>query len=175
MANRKEMGMGFDYGDGSLSDKIVCFKRKYRWMFYIPDVCGEGAPLLPPSKSARPSLSFKEMDAQHITETIYYPSKPEWKPINITLYDIVKRKNPVIEWIKKVYDVSETNVKWKAGSGIKIGTCRIELYDGVGEVIETWKLENAWPNNIEFGDLDYGSSDILSVDLTLRYDRAYII
>lgn len=169
--------MGWDYGDGGLADEKVCFKRKYRWMFFIPNVCGEGSPCLPPSKGGRPSLSFKEIDAQHVTETIYFPSKPEWKPVNLTLYDIKKNKNPVIEWIKKVYEVNNTTSIWKpsCGKGIKIGNCRLELFDGAGNTIEQWKLENVWPNSIEFGDLDYSSSEVSTIDLTLRYDRAYIV
>lgn len=171
--------MGFEYGNGSLSDKDTCFKLKYRWEFFIKDLCGEdnGSPLLPPSKAARPSLSFKEMDAVHLTETVYFPGRPEWKPINLTLYDIKKNLNPVIKWLQKTYLVTAGGVSWSpscGSGGIKINECRIVLYDGVGNDIETWILENVWPNNIEFGDLDYGQSDVLTVDLTLRYDRAYI-
>lgn len=166
--------MGWDYGDGGLNDPTTCFKRKYRWLFFITNVSAEGSPCLPPSKSNRPSLSFKEIDAQHVTETIYFPGKPEWKPINLTLYDIKKKSNPVMEWIKKIYLVNEKEVTWKPSSNFKIGTCSLELYDGVGNTIEKWILENVWPNNIEFGDLDYSSSDVLTIDLTLRYDRAYL-
>ena len=168
--------MGWDYGNGSFMDKDICFKRKYRWMFYINNVCGEGSPCLPPSKSARPSLSFKEMDATHVVETVYFPGRPEWKPINLTLYDVKKKSNPVIDWLKKTYEVSDRGAKWKPSckGGIKIDVCRIVLYDGVGETLEEWKLENVWPNNIEFGDLDYSQNDVTTIDLTLRYDRAYI-
>lgn len=167
--------MAFDYGNGSLIDKTVCFKRKYRWMFFIDKVCGTGSPCLPLNKAARPSLSFKEMDATHLTETVYFPSRPEWKPINITLYDIKKDSNPVIEWVKKTYKVNEKNSLWSPScGGFKINKCSIELYDGTGEVVEKWILEGVWPNNIEFGELDYSSNDAVTVDLTLRYDRAYV-
>jgi hypothetical protein len=167
--------MGWDYGDGALTDPKVCFKRKNRWLFKIPDVSAEGSPCLPPFKGGRPGLTFKEMDAQHLNETIYFPSKPDWKPINLSLYDIKKNKNPVIEWIKKVYDVSSEGSTWKpSASGFKINKCFLELYDGAGTAIEKWALENVWPNSIEFGDLDMSSSDVITIDLTLRYDRAYL-
>jgi hypothetical protein len=167
--------MGFDYGDGSLIDPRVCFKRKYRWRFTINGVVGSGSPCLPASKSGRPSLSFKEMEAPHLVETIYFPSKPDWKPITLTLYDIKKQSNPVIDWIKKTYEIDENSVTWKPSSNFKISRCNLELYDGVGEVIEFWELHNVWPNNIEFGDLDYQSSEVVTIDLTLRYDRARLI
>jgi hypothetical protein len=173
--------MGWDYGDGALSDPKVCFKRKNRWLFFIKNVSAEkeqnnsGVSCLPPFKGGRPGLTFKEMDAQHLNETIYFPSKPDWKPINLSLYDIKKNKNPVIEWIKKVYEVSKDGSNWKpSASGFKMGTCFLELYDGAGNTIEKWVLENVWPNSIDFGDLDMSSSEVVTIDLTLRYDRAYL-
>jgi hypothetical protein len=153
-------------------------------MFNIKGVCGGSdstSPILPPGKSGRPSLSFKEIDAQHVTETIYFPGKPEWKPISLTLYDIKTRFNPVIQWVKKIYQVSENEVYWnpsvinnRDAAAFKRG-CSIDLYDGIGNIVEEWKLENVWPISIDFGDLDFGSSDILTIELQLRYDRAYFI
>jgi hypothetical protein len=50
----------------------------------------------------------------------------------------------------------------------------LEMYNGCGDVLETWVFENAWPQAVEFGDLDMSSSDVVTCDLTIRYDRAYI-
>jgi len=173
--------MGFDLG---LSGGNTCFKRKFRWMLKLDGISGEGVNALPPLRSARPSLSFKEMEVQHLNETIFYPSKPEWKPFPLSLYDLKKAekkvkdkteivdiKNPVVAWIKSIYDASSGD--WKPSSGFK-RNCTLEMYDGCGNVIETWTFENAWPQNIEFGELDMSSSDVMTIDLTLRYDRAYI-
>ena len=132
-------------------------------------------PCLPPSKCSRPSISFKEMDAQHISETISFPSKPEWKPVTLTLYDLKINKNPVMEWIGKLYSVSENKVSWGPScSGFKLGDCALNLLDGQGTTIESWWFDNAWAQNVEFGDLDYASSDVVTIDLTIKYDRAYI-
>jgi hypothetical protein len=162
--------MGPDFG---LGDDDVCFKRRFRWLLIIPQVSAEGIDTLPPSKSARPSLSFKEIEAQHVSETIYFPGKPDWKPITLSLYDIKKNRHPVMEWIKKLYDPQQGSYKYSC-EGFKKDRATLELYDGCGEVIETWVYENVYPQNIEFGDLDMQNSEILTCDLTLRYDRAYI-
>jgi hypothetical protein len=178
--------MGFDLG---LNGSQTCFKRKFRWMFKINDISGEGINALPPLRSSRPSLSFKEMEAQHLNETIYFPSKPEWKPIPLSLYDLRKEdkkikkddqdptlidiNNPVITWIKSIYDASSG--KWSPIESSFKRKCTLEMYDGCGNVIEKWNFENAWPQNIEFGELDMSASDVMTIDLTLRYDRAYVI
>jgi hypothetical protein len=176
--------MGWDYGDGGLNDANVCFKRKNRWMFKIRGVSAlpetAGSPCLPPLKGGRPSINFKEMEAQHLNETVYFPGKPEWKPINLSLYDLKKNKNVVMEWIKNIYNPdlgiwrpSCTDSSVKSSFKFKIPECELELYDGCGNTIERWILENVWPQSVEFGELDMSSSEVVTIDLQLRYDRAY--
>jgi hypothetical protein len=163
--------MGFDYGLGEAS---ACYKRKFRWMLKIPSISADGVNALPPAKAARPSISFKEMDVQHINETIYFPSKPEWKPLQVTLYDLKRpQEHPVWQWIKRIYDSRAGTWKPSVSAGLKVQG-RIEMYDGCGETIETWVLENVWPQDVNFGELDMGASEIVTCDLALRYDRAYI-
>jgi hypothetical protein len=107
---------------------------------------------------------------EHLNETIYYPGKPEWKSIVLTLYDIYKPQNKIWEWINSYYDVE--NEKFKYSVGFKQPRAQLTLYDGTGEEIETWFLDSVWCQDISFGDLDMGSSEVVTVDLTLRYDRA---
>lgn len=184
--------MGLDFGLSGTNSKVC--KRKFRWLFKIKDVSAmsqsNGIQTLPPSKSARPSLSFHEMNVKHLNEDVFYPSKPDWKPIQLTLYDLkTEGEHPVFQWIKKIYDPSPKssfNVAfpgsiptWSPATEYEFvlpdsAICELELYDGCGNVIETWVYQNAWPQSINFGDLDMGSGDIITCDITLRYVRAYI-
>jgi len=166
--------MGRNMGMGVLGGGDVCFKRKFRWMFRVDGVIGEGANMLPPDKGARPSLNFKEIDAQHLNEVIYFAGKPEWKPIQVTLFDLKRNKNPIFEWLKNQYDTCDDRAEWKRPGANWKRTANIELYDGCGNIVEKWVIRNAWPNNIEWGDLDMGESAYVVVELTLRYDRAWI-
>jgi len=173
--------MGFDFG---LDDPNVCFKRKHRWLFIIEGISADGSSSgvdsLPPSKSARPNISFKEIEAQHLNETIYFPGKPEWKPVSLTLYESRNGKNPVFNWLKNIYDPNQGKYSASIISNVKDEikfkkpTARLELYDGCGGVIEKWVYEAIWPQSVEFGDLDMATSDLVVCELTLRYDRAYI-
>lgn len=172
--------MTFDFG---LADDI-CFPRKFRWLLKIPDISADGIGSLPPQKSARPSLAFKEASAEHLNETIYFPMKPDWKPINLTLYDLKKTTNPIFKWLKSLYNPCNGN--WLPPSASAFGSsqsitntfkkssARLEMYDGCGKILETWVYENVYPNNIEWGELDMSNVEVTTVDLTLRYDRAYI-
>jgi hypothetical protein len=159
-------------------------KRQFRWMFTIDNVIGDlssggGIKCLPPEKSARPNLSFKEMNVQHLSEEVFYPAKPDWKPIQITVFDLVKSKHPIWQWLNKVYVVSngagvmlEPN-RNKGQDGF-IRTCSLQLFNGCGVPQETWVFEDAWPQAVNFQTLDMTQNGIVMCDLTLRYARAYI-
>ena len=164
----QQMGWFDDFG---LSQADACYKRKNRWLLKIDNISAQGIDALPPSKAARPSLTFKELSMEHITETIYFPGKPEWKPIALTLFDLKKNQNPVLAWIAEIYDTQAASAYFPSADGFK-KDATLELYDGTGEIIEMWKLASAWPQDINFGDLDMSDSGVVMVDITLRYDRA---
>ena len=48
----------------------------------------------------------------------------------------------------------------------------LELLDPTGVVIEKWILQGTMLTNVNFNDLDYGSSDIADISASLRFDRA---
>lgn len=167
--------MGFDFG---MADYGTCFKRKNRWLFIIDGVSADNSlSCLPPSRGARPNISFKELEANHLTETIYYPGRPDWKPLTLILYDINRNdKHPIFEWLRLAADFDDNGkVTYKAScDGFKKPIATLELYSGCGDLMERWKYENIWPQSVEFGELDMSSSEVITCDVTLRYDRAYI-
>ena len=169
----------------STSRRMACTKRRFRWEFYIAGISQGGVESLPPSKAARPGVSFKDIEAIHLAETIKFPGRAEWKPIQLSLFDLKKNRHPVWKWIKIYYDVSQgavlnhfactqTNLGFTVGDQFK-KTAELRLYDGCGNMSEKWIFEEVWPNNIEFGELDMGDSAVVTCDLTLNYSRAYLV
>lgn len=167
--------MGFDFGLSTQASSKACI-RKFRWLLKIDNVSARGASCLPPSRSSRPSISFKETEINHINETIYFPTKPDWKPISLVLYDLQRDEHPVFAWLKSIYNVTERTANWSpiVDSNF-LKTADLVMLDSIGNTIESWVYENVYPQSIEFGELDMGSSDIMTCNLTLRYARAYIV
>ena len=172
--NSMGMQMGLD-GDGRFC------KRQFRWMFTVDNVIGDASSLncLPPEKSARPNLAFKEMNVQHLNEEVFYPSKPDWKPINITIFDLQKSSHPIWKWLAELYDPKKGKfLEPNAIKGPKSGfirECSLELLNGCGQSVEQWIYEDCWPNSINFQTLDMTQNGLIMCDITLRYARAYII
>ena len=44
----------------------------------------------------------------------------------------------------------------------------------VGDIVEEWKLVGTYIESVNFGDLDYASSDPAEIQLTLKYDYAIL-
>lgn len=165
---------------GGLDTFSATMKQKFRWFFRIPNITGDIDNALPCIRAARPKLQFREMQAEHLNETIFFPSKPDWQPISIMLYDrCITNQNPIFTWLKAQYNPSPADQYgcsswWPSLMPLSFKPCAtLELYDGCGSVVEAWTLENVYPQSIDWGELDMGNSEIVTVELSLRYDRAY--
>ena len=189
-----------DMGLGVVGQREVTFRRKFRWMFEIEGIVGQELPMLPPLKSARPSISIKEMEVRHLDEVVFYPGRQDWKTINLTLYHVQCQNNPIYEWLKTLYDPTDAEDPFKCGLisdltrsqkavlrdiGLLKDTdiqrsefikrnANCTLYNGCGDIMEEWTYECVWPTSIDWGELHMESSDIVFVDLTLRYARAFV-
>jgi hypothetical protein len=164
-------------GLGPLYD--ACLKRKFRWTFQLDGIISDvEMNALFPLKGARPHLQFKEIETKHIFETIYFHGRPEWKPLQIT-----QQLHPVFNWITEVYDSGTDSQGYfqpvdrprNSDSGSFKKTANLILYDGCGKELEKWILENCYPVQSNFGELDMGNSEVVTCDVTLRFDRAKMI
>lgn len=163
--------MAFQMGLDKLTN--VTFKRKFRWLFSIENIIGGSVNALLPHKGARPSLTFKSQAFEHINETISFPVKPEWKPISVILYDTKCNMNPIWEnWLKPFYNPKDGMYNFIIDANYK-KTAILTMLDGCGNIMESWTFENAYPEEINFDELDMSSNDIVNITLSLKYDRAY--
>jgi hypothetical protein len=188
-----------EWGFDGVTFKFPVMKTKFRWYFSIQNITGDSTQALPCIKASRPKIQFREMQAEHLNETIHYPSKPDWQPINITLLDrCIQQQHPIFTWLRLQYDPQPSSLGSSGGckgasfigggcgscfdcsnwfpcvDPLSFKTCAcLQLYDGCGEVIESWVLEHCYPQTIDFGELDMTTSEVVTADVTLRYDRAF--
>lgn len=176
----------FNMDIGRLNDPNVVLKRKFRWVFSIGDLGGTEHVVTYASSnknghickiSSRPVLSFVEQQVQHTIEIINLPGKAEWEPIKVTVYDIAG-DSFMYRWLLSFYDPWYGRVSPIAEPISNLSKPKKEgnlyLLDGHGKTIERWLIEGCWPRSIDWGDLDYESSEIASITFDLRYDRAIL-
>lgn len=176
------------YPMGINTSFFSCNKRKFRFLFEIQGVTDISDPLvaLPAQKATRPSINLKEMDVPHLQETLYLPGRPDWKQLSVTLYD-VNKNHPIWKWLLSFYNPGPVNPSEgqilggaQANSPGYFGFAKsfkkdsiLYTLDGCGNEIERWVYQNCWPTEIDYGDMDMSDTDIMTINLTMRYDRAY--
>lgn len=185
-------GGGRYMGLGELAYPTLVFKRKYRWTFEVQPDCGQFIPAYFVKLASRPSLTIEETEINFLHGKMWIPGKGTWETITVTYYDIGDGGDGItglFSWLATVYNFTDpvglhqssrrgasfTPGTQGAGQGGYSATGLLKLYDGCGTTMEEWYLSNMWPQAINFGELDYSSSEEVTVELTLRYsDVQYI-
>jgi len=187
------MAQGFNLGRmgmGQLGGGDVSFKRKFRWLFAIQTDCRTvNNGFIPPTVvklAARPNLTVEETEINFLHAKTWIPGKAAWETITVTYYDvggsnqnggIGTAMSALFSWLATVYDFTNPvnlHMSTRKGGGGQVGggyagTGTLQMLDGCGNLMETWILKNMWPQAINFGELDYSSSEEATIELTLRY------
>lgn len=162
-------------GLGVLAGPNLVFKRKFRWTLDINTNCGYHIPQQLVKVAGRPNISIEETEIHFLNGKMYIPGKATWETITVTFYDVGHYQQGVgglYSWLTAVYNFTNP-VTLQQSSSIQgySATGVLNLYDGCGTVMETWTLSNMFPQTINFGDLDYSSSEEVTIEVTLRYSQ----
>ena len=191
MADKQSMGLGALGGAG------LVFKRKYRWTLAIKPYCTQkDIPSNFVKLASRPNLTIEETEINYLHGKMFLPGKGTWETITVTYYDIggasaASGMSNLYSWLASVYNFTGTapvggaqatnplqnlqqssdvgDLASKKGYG---ADASLTLFDGCGTIMENWAMTGAWPQAVNFGELDYSSSEEVTIELTLRYQNA---
>jgi hypothetical protein len=167
-------------GIGHLGAPDLTFKRKFRWTLEIQKIANQWTiPAHYLKSAARPNLDIEETEINYMNAKMWIPGKAAWQTTEVVYLDVANNQlEPLWRWICQVYNIYDGGGKYAVQTANRTmggrvedytGTGVLTMYDGCGSRIEEWGLQNAWPKSIDFGELDYSSSDICEVKMTLRY------
>jgi len=133
----------------------------------------DGVPGYMVKAAARPSIQFETITLDHINIKRKLQGKGEWQDITITLYDpiVPSAAQSVMEWIRLGHE-SITGRRGYADFYKKDIT--FYLLGPVGDKIEQWTLKGAFIQQANFGELDFSSNEVATIELTLSYDYAIL-
>jgi len=125
----------------------------------------------------RPKVGFEEIPVPIYNSTLYLAGKYTWETVACNLRDDASGQvaRLVGEQLQKQLDFME---QASAASGIDYKfTTKFEVLDGgngvaTPNVLETWELYGCYLTNVDYGDANYGTSEPMTIALTLRYDNA---
>ena len=151
------------------------------------------------TKASKPSYNLDHTAHRVLNHEFKFPNIVKWQDVTISFIDAV---NPDVgsnfynSLLNSGYVPPESQSALltgvtKLGANAALGTVSIKQLDGGGrnldaiidpgqlppapgptKYIEEWQLKNAFITSVKFGELDYNSDDLVSVDLTVKYDYA---
>jgi hypothetical protein len=168
------MGETMPMGIGQLGFSNLIFKRKFRFTFELQDICGnKTVPQHFVRTAARPNLEVDETEINFLNAVAWLPGKARWQTMTVTYLDVATADMaPLYSWLASVYDFTDpVNLHMGSQRRDYTATAILKLWDGCGQLLEKWTMLDVWPKQINFGELDYSSSDLLEVELTMRYSQ----
>ena len=153
-------------------------KRSYKFILSIPG-SSIALPKFLVKKVKKPSFSISETEHNYLNHTFHFPGKVKWEEVSFTIADVIGPDDGAATLMKMFremgYDLpSATNFETisKSKSTAALGGVIIDQIDSDGNIVESWKLNNAFIKAVSFGELSYESEEMINVDVTLAYDNA---
>ena len=125
----------------------------------------------------RPEVSFEEITLPIYNSTIKLAGKHAWGDLSCNLRDDAggQVSRLVGEQLQKQLDFME---QASAASGIDYKfLTRFEVLDGGNGTfepvaLETWEIYGCYLKSVNYGDMNYGSSEAATVAMTIAFDNA---
>lgn len=125
----------------------------------------------------RPSVSFEEITIDIYNSKLYLAGKHSWEMVTVNLRDDASGNvtKLVGQQLQKQLDFME---QASAASGIDYKfVTKLEMLDGGNGVnqpvvLETWELYGCYLQNVNYNDLNYASSEVVTISMSIRFDNA---
>jgi hypothetical protein len=156
-------------------------KYRFRVIFENFGAANNAAPVTELTKQVidfkRPSVDFAQIDIPIYNSTIKMAGKHTWTDVTCNLRDDAGAnvQKLVGEQLQKQLDFMEM-ASASAGIDYKFIT-KFEVLDGGNGavepiVLESWELYGCYLKSVDYGDANYGSSEAMTVALSITYDNA---
>jgi hypothetical protein len=129
------------------------------------------------SECTRPNVTFADVNIPVYNSTIKLAGKYSWNDITCKLRDDASGtvSRAVGQQLQKQLDFVE-QASAATGQDYKFQT-NIEILDGgngtsAPVVLETWELYGCFLQGVNYNTLNYGTSDPVTIAMTIRYDNA---
>lgn len=164
----------------SSTQGLLMPKLKYRFRVVFENL-GVSTPRTELTKQVidftRPSLTFEEIPIEIYNSRMYLTGKHTWDMSTVNVRDDASGQvtKLVGEQLQKQLDFAEQS---SAASGIDYKfLTRCEILDGgnganAPTVLETWELYGCYLQQVNYNDLNYGSSEAATITMQIRFDNA---
>lgn len=163
---------------GSGAGRGGLLQPKYKWRFRVRVInfgpIAGGMDLTQQVETVgKPKLTHENVEVHSYNSRANFAGKHKWEPIQLVVKDDITNlaSKMIGHQVQKQLNHYEQTA-FAAGINYKF-TMLIETLDGGNDrVLETWTLEGCYLDNIEWGDLDYKTSEFQMITMQVVYDNA---
>jgi hypothetical protein len=173
-----------NFGVPGISDKIAHPKLKNKFRVVFTNLGGGGVESTPLSANiktfTKPNMSFDETQVDRYNSRAWIQGKYTVEPISMVLEDTVD--GTVMDTLQSQLQI-QMHLTGGSGGHILAGETG-EVYkfsatieqltdDTVGgkfQVLSRYNLYGCWFKSVDFGELDYSSSETQTITVSIRYD-----
>lgn len=126
---------------------------------------------------SRPSVSFPDITIPVYNSTMYLAGKHTWAELSVNIRDDAAGTvaKAVGQQLQKQLDFVE-QASAATGQDYKFQT-NIEILDGgngtsTPVILETWECYGCFLKSANYNTLNYGQSDVVTINLSIRFDNA---
>ena len=179
-ASLNKMTVPLASDQSSTTQGLLMPKLKYRFRVMFENL-GVSTPRTELTKQvvsfARPNLTFEEIALPIYNSTLKLAGRHSWADTTCSLRDDASGavSKLIGEQLQKQMDFLEMS---SASSGIDYKfLTKVEILDGgnganTPVVLETWELYGCYLKAANYGDLNYGTNEAATIELTIAYDNA---
>jgi hypothetical protein len=122
---------------------------------------------------SRPNVSFEPQAVHSYNSISYYAGKATWETVSLTARDDVTNNLSALcgaqiqrqmNFFDQTVPIASSNFKFQM---------QIDTMDGGDDgVLESWVYEGCFLSQTNYEGFDYGSSDAMTIEMTVRFDNA---
>lgn len=169
MATLGSPGMGI----GRLGSGNLTIKKPFQFEFTITTASGV-IPAAYVRMASKPKLQSNEIEIPFLNEISYINGRSQWQTMDVQYMDVndAAAMVPLHNWIASNYNYADPSRTMGSRRADYEGTGLMYIYDGCGNIMESWTYNNMFIVNTDFGEVNYDSGNEYSkISLTLRYSN----
>lgn len=125
--------------------------------------------------ATQPTIINQPVELYRQNHAFYAKGRTVWEPLTMQCYQFegITRIDQWINFISKMHVPSGAT---DFDPSVYLTSMMIiSILTPQGAPIGNWNVHNPWIERYEFGQMDWGSDDIMETTLTIRYDWAQLI
>jgi hypothetical protein len=116
-----------------------------------------------------PKINFEEVEVDQRSTSFKAKGKIRYDDIQMVLYTSPGTFSAIYNWVNKHQDL-ESGKEGNHTLTEYVDSVKIQIQHPDGTTIKTINLMNAFVSQVDFGEMDWESSEVNLVTLTIRYD-----